>query len=71
MTGAGVTPEAPAPPGVEVVRRRDAESTYLFVLNHTDDPASVPADGTDLVTGEPVAGTVDLAPGGVAVVRGR
>ena len=69
--GAGVTPEAAAPPGVEVVRRRDAESTYLFVLNHTDAPASVPADGTDLVTGAPVAGTVDLAPGGVAVVRGR
>ncbi len=67
---AGVTPAAVAPTGVEVVRRRDGDDTFLFVLNHTDETASVVADGTDLVTGDVVTGSVDLVPGGVAVVRG-
>jgi len=67
---AGVSAAAAAPPGVEVVRRRTADDTYLFVLNHTHEAASVPADGIDLVTGREVTGSVDLVPGGVAVVQG-
>jgi beta-galactosidase len=66
---AGVVPPAGARPGVEVVRRAGDGRSYLFVLNHGDEPAAVPAAGVDLVTGRPVGGTLSLAPGGVAVVR--
>ncbi len=67
---AGVSPAAAAPPGVEVVRRRTDDETFLFILNHTDDAVSVPCAGTDLVTGADVDAGVDVGPGGVAVVRG-
>ncbi len=66
---AGVTPVADVPPGVEVQRRVGDVGSWLFVLNHTDSPASVAARGTDLVTGEPVVGSLTVAAGGVAVVR--
>ncbi len=66
---AGVVPVAAATPGVEVQRRRKGDTSWLFVLNHTDDAVSVPATGTDIVTGVPVSGSVTLPAGGVAVVR--
>ena len=50
---------------VEVVRR----GSHLFVLNHGAEAVDYPATGLDLVTGEPVHGTLHLAGGGVAVVR--
>jgi beta-galactosidase len=56
-------------PGVEVVRRVGATSSYLFVLNHTDREVSVAADGVDLLSGVRCAGTVSVGAGGVAVVR--
>ena len=34
---AGVAPAAVPPAGVEVVRRRSADGSWLFVLNHTDE----------------------------------
>ena len=52
-------------PGLEVVRR----GAYLFVLNRGDLPATVPASGTDLLTGERVDGEVRLAAGAAAVVK--
>jgi beta-galactosidase len=52
------------PAGVEVVRR----GGYLFALNHTADAVAIPATGTDLLTGVPVAGELALAPGAVAVL---
>jgi len=55
--------------GVEVVRRHGADTSYLFVLNHTAAAAQVPASGTDLVSGRDCAGVVDVAAGSVAVVR--
>jgi beta-galactosidase len=67
--GAGVTPTADAPPGVEAVRRIGDSGSYLFLINHTDHPVTVAARGTDLVGGAAVSGTVDLPSGGVAVVR--
>lgn len=67
--GAGVRPAAEVPPGVEVVRRTDGDRSYLFLLNHTDLPATVAAAGVDLVDGSPVTGAVRLPPGAVAVVR--
>ena len=56
-------------PGVETVRRYGAQATYLFVLNHTDQPAKVDASGTDLLTGTTCTGTVEVPAGGVAVIR--
>jgi beta-galactosidase len=56
-------------PGVEVVRRVGATSSYLFVLNHNDREVTVAADGVDLLSGRSCAGKVAVAAGGVAVVR--
>ncbi|MFJ2770825.1 beta-galactosidase [Streptomyces sp. NPDC087300] len=66
---AGVTPCAPVPEGVEATVRHGADASYLFLLNHTDGPVSVDADGSDLLTGAPVRGAVRLAPLGAAVLR--
>jgi beta-galactosidase len=52
-----------------VQRRRRGDASWLFVLNHTDGEATVAADGTDIVSGVPVSGSVTLPAGGVAVVR--
>ncbi|TDC39292.1 beta-galactosidase [Micromonospora sp. 15K316] len=65
----GVRPAAEAPPGVEVVRRRGAERSWLFVLNHTDDVARLPVTGVDLLTGERCDGALVVPAGEVAVVR--
>ncbi|MGC5288809.1 beta-galactosidase [Micromonospora sp. DT231] len=66
---AGVRPPVPAPPGVEVVRRRDGERTWLFVLNHTEAEIRLPARGTDLLTGARCSGELMVPAGAVAVVR--
>ncbi|MGW2622180.1 beta-galactosidase [Micromonospora taraxaci] len=66
---AGVRPAAPAPTGVEVVRRRDGDRTWLFVLNHTDAEVRLPATGVELLTGTPCAGELTVPAGEVAVVR--
>lgn len=74
LAGAGVRPGLDGhrlPAGVECVRRVDAERSYLFVLNHRREPVDVPADGLDLVTGQPVDASLRLAGGGVACVRER
>jgi beta-galactosidase len=67
---AGVVPVAPTRPGVEVVRRTDAVGTsWTFVINHTEDRASVPLQGFELVAARDVDGSIEVAAGGVAVVR--
>ncbi|GAB2686237.1 beta-galactosidase [Thalassiella azotivora] len=67
--GAGVAAAADAPTGVEVVRRRGSGRSYLFAVNHGDEPARVEGvRGVDLLVGGDVDG-LDLAAGGVAVVR--
>ncbi len=66
---AGVKPAAETPKGVEAVRRVSSEASYLFLLNHTDQPAEVEVDGLELLSGERVEGTFKVAPGGVGVVR--
>ena len=40
VADAEVTPAAVPPAGVEVVRRSTGDASWLFVLNHTDAPAS-------------------------------
>jgi beta-galactosidase len=66
---AGVRPATLTRPGVEVVRRGGAGGSWLFVLNHTDSAATVPALGHDLVGDRAVGGELEVAAGGVAVVR--
>jgi beta-galactosidase len=71
LAAAGVAPVMPGlSAGVEAVRRCGANGrSWLFLLNHTTEPATVPASGVDLLTGVEVAGSVELPPGGGAVVR--
>jgi beta-galactosidase len=57
--------------GVERVVRRAAGASYEFLINHRDEPASVPlaAAGQDLLSGAAVSGRLELPPQGVAIVR--
>ncbi|MGC4821437.1 beta-galactosidase [Micromonospora sp. DT63] len=66
---AGVRPVAQAPTGVEVVRRRDGERSWLFAINHTDTEVRVAASGAELLTGTRCAGELTVPAGEVAVVR--
>lgn len=69
ITTCGVRPVADVAPGVEVVRRRGSDGSWLFVINHTADGQTVAARGLELLSGRPVDGQLDVAPGAVAVVR--
>ena len=62
-------PAAEVPAGVEVVRRRSAEGAWLFVLNHTDDDATLAVAGHDLVAGTDVGPTTTVAARTAAVIR--
>lgn len=55
--------------GVEMVRRRDETRSFLFVINHTDEPADVVAKGHELIGKRDVAGTLRVGPGRVAVIE--
>src|SRR5665213_2273246 len=57
------------PAGLETIRRQAEGASYLFVINHTDREADVPAAGVELLTGKAADGIVHVAAGGVAVVR--
>ncbi|ROT31478.1 beta-galactosidase [Micromonospora sp. HM5-17] len=66
---AGVRPVVPPVPGVEAVRRRHPDGrSYLFLLNHGDQPAEVAAAGTDLLTGDHHAGSARIPARGVVVL---
>lgn len=70
LNEADVAPAAVVPPGVEAVRRRQPDGTgFLFLINHTTEAATVGTTGTDLFTGSPVVGQLELAAGAVAVIR--
>ncbi|MEP6631865.1 MAG: beta-galactosidase [Lapillicoccus sp.] len=69
LDAAQVRPAAVVPPGVDAVRRRRGDASWLFLVNDTTTEQSVPADGHDLVADRPVVGSVRLPPRGVAVVR--
>ena len=69
VEAAEVAPVVAAPEGVEVVRRRGSEASYLFVLNHTADAVTVRASGHDLVADVRVSGELRLESGGAAVLR--
>ncbi|MER7588994.1 beta-galactosidase [Micromonospora sp. NPDC127501] len=69
LAEAGVHPTVSAPSGVEVVRRRDGDRTWLFAINHTDTEVRLPVHGVELLTGGHCAGELALPAGEVAVVR--
>ena len=64
-------PPLEVPPGVEVVRRRTGEASFLFVLNHNDESVGLrlKGPGRDLLTGTDQAGELILEPMGVAVLE--
>nr|BFD86335.1 hypothetical protein StreXyl84_57360 [Streptomyces sp. Xyl84] len=68
---AGIAPRTGLPRDVEVVRRSGASGTHLFAVNHTGSDVKVPleAPGTELLTGEAVAGRLAVPAGAVRVVR--
>ena len=69
-TDAGVQPILDAPRGVEVTRRSNDTDSWLFMLNHSDEKATIklPAAGLDLITGATM-NTLDLEPKGVAIIQ--
>jgi beta-galactosidase len=68
---AGIGPPLEAPSGVEVVRRRTEEASYLFVLNHNTEGVEVQLNGRvrDLLTGDEHDGSLTLEPLGVVVLE--
>ncbi|KRE60669.1 beta-galactosidase [Nostocoides sp. Soil756] len=66
---AGVRAVATVPSGVEVVRRRAGERSWLFVLNHTGADCELAASGHDLVADVTVGPVLTVAAGSAAVVR--
>ncbi|MNG04384.1 Beta-galactosidase BgaP [compost metagenome] len=64
-------PIAPVP-GVEVsVRTSSEDESFVFILNHNDQAASVALGdlkGRDLISGEMMAGDVTLAPKQVLII---
>ncbi len=53
----------------EIVRRSNGESSWLFVINHSDADVSVAASGHELIGDIAVTDSVVVPAGGVAVVR--
>ncbi len=68
-----LVPEVPGlPTGVETVRRAHEDGrTYLFALNHTDKPVTIPTEGTDLLTGADWNPRTHLHGNSAAVIRER
>ncbi|MFJ6950557.1 beta-galactosidase [Micromonospora aurantiaca (nom. illeg.)] len=65
----GVRPPVSAPAGVEVVRRRSADRSWLFVVNHRTEPARLAVSGAELLGGARCDGELEVPAGEVAVVR--
>ncbi|MDY0908461.1 beta-galactosidase [Microbacterium sp. CFBP9034] len=69
---AGVRPAAVVRGGdgaLEIVRRRRADASYLFVVNHADAAAFVTAEGVELVTGLAVSRELEVPGGAVRIIR--
>jgi beta-galactosidase GanA len=67
LARAGIQPIFSLPPGCEAHRRHG----LTFVFNHTDTEktAEVPVGFVDALSGEPVAGRLDLNPDQVLVLK--
>ncbi|WP_446213402.1 beta-galactosidase [Micromonospora sp. IBSANI012] len=69
LAEAGARPPVAAPTGVEVVRRRDGDRSWLFAINHTDAEVRLDVTGTELLGGARCTGELRVPAGEVAVVR--
>ena len=69
LDAAGVAPLVPEPGGLEVVRRTSGTGSWLFAINHTDDPLPLHAGGHDLVAGADHAAGDPVPAHGVVVLR--
>jgi beta-galactosidase len=69
----GVQPVAQAPRGVEATCRKKGKDSFLFLLNHADVEARVELGSgkklTDLSTGKPVRGAVQIPAKGAVILR--
>jgi beta-galactosidase len=69
---AGITAAAADfPSGVEICRRVNGDRSWLFILNHRPERVTVllAHGGRELLSGEDVAGAIELGPAGVAIVQ--
>jgi beta-galactosidase len=68
---AGVDPTIQAPPGIDAVRRKTEDASFLFLLNHNDTAVEVrlPVPGLDLLTGKEHDSILMLDSLEVAVLR--
>ena len=64
LTLAGLTDD-----DLEIVRRSNGDTSWLFAINHGANEVAVLCDGIDLLTGDATGGRLMLRGGGVAVVR--
>jgi beta-galactosidase len=66
-----IAPAIKAPAGVEVVRRKGDGRSFLFLLNHGPEQATIDLDGDhrDLLTGEARIASIAMEPYGVAVLE--
>jgi beta-galactosidase len=62
---------ANVPTGVEVLQRVAGRSSFLFVLNHSNEKLNIAFEGQgcNLITDMNLNGSVELEPSGVAVIR--
>lgn len=70
---AGVKPPLEAPPDIEVVRRKSNAASFLFLLNHSEEPAEVEISGSwrNLLNGAEHDGILKLDTLGAAVLEER
>ena len=70
---AGVRPTAKVPPGVDAVRRRTEDASFLFLLNHNQEAVEVrlPNPAQDLLTGTEHRSNLVLNPLEVAILKER
>ncbi|MDQ0915828.1 beta-galactosidase [Paenibacillus sp. V4I5] len=67
----GITAPIPPVSGVEISQRTNESETYLFILNHNDQPVNVDlgtVKGMDLIAGQPVTNTATLSAKGVLIL---
>ena len=59
------------PVGVEVLRRKNGDSSWLFVLNYSNEKVTIPftGNGQDLLTGDKMGDSIKLDPTGVAIIQ--
>lgn len=67
--GAGIEFEANRHEGLEVSTRVGSSGSYSFLINHSEEPATVMTYGQELITGETLTGSVEVPAGLVRVVQ--